>query len=386
VTAKRLALTVFALSLFAGLASVALTAPVSDPYGYWDLFNVYSLGNIGASNYFYTSDFQGVAGAAGNAYFENFALNVAGGPHPFSISAGGSVDLRHGVFLDGGVEAGGDVRLDYFFVRGDVRTGGAVFVGALDPSDPLDGGTILGSVYSQGGGYMNAFYVSGDIVVNSAGTMTFGLTPDGHVNGWVDGVIDLSSAWSYSPIIDHAQVSSFFRDTCDAIGAMPDQGATKVVEYGADGRALITIKVVPGVNVVNLDAADWLAAWGVHVKGPQSAIVYLNVQGLVSGSFHDVVWWTSNGVLLQNVVVNFPDATAIAFDGYHGVSMLMPYADVEFADGLLVGRLIAGNLVGGGQVNLPGNYIPEPATVLLVCSGIFSSGAIALLRRARRSA
>jgi len=370
-----------ALFLLAGLAASALPAPVPDPYGYWDFFNVYSLGNIGASNYFYTSDFQGVAGAAGDAYFEDFALNVAGGLQPFAISTGGDVYLRHGSFLDGGLEAGGDAHLDYFFVQGDVRTGGSVFAGALDPTDPLDGGTVLGSVYSQGGGYMNAFYVSGDVVVNASGTMTFGTTSGGHVNGWVDGVVDLSSAWTYSPMVDHGHVSRYFLDTCDTIGAMADQGATVDVMYGLDGRALITIDAVSGVNVVNLSAADWLAAWGVHVKGPQGAIVYVNVQGLVSGSFRDVVWWTSNGALLQDVVVNFPDATSILFDGYHGVSMLMPHADVEFADGLLVGTFVAGDLLGGGQVNLPGSYIPEPATLLLLCSGLGGVAAVGLRRQ-----
>lgn len=450
------------------LCHIATAVPVDDPNMYWNMFNVYSLGNIGVSSSYYTSDFQGVAGVAGSAWFENFELNLLNQGGPYSLYVQNNAAIRHGTY-HGGILAGGDTTLDYFTVFGDVVGGSAVRIGGwTDPDSPLaPGGTVVGSVLAGNGGELINYTITQELHNNGAmtaadgtveggvhnagtlemtrsavtgemensgtagfthGTVTGDITNTGSLelsnmtgnqdlynsgsvvltdgaisgtaynggsltnNGWIaGGVSPLAgplSGYAYSglPMPDYAAISDYFMSTSNAIadGIMADRSVTPTVESGLDDTALITIEAGSGRNVANVNAADFLNAWGVQVIGPADAVVYVNVVGLESGSFDDVVWWTSGGASLGNVVLNFPDATGtVTFEGYHAVNMLMPFADVEFLDGLVVGRLIAGNLTGGGQVNLPGAPIPEPATLLLTGLGI--AGA-AILRRRRRAA
>ena len=59
------------LGLTLGFGAQTTQAADINPFN----FNVYSLGDIGTSGSGYGSDYQGVAGAAGSAYFTNFSLN-----------------------------------------------------------------------------------------------------------------------------------------------------------------------------------------------------------------------------------------------------------------------------------------------------------------------
>ena len=60
----RMFVTIAMVFLLVLACQFATAAPVIDDFGYWDLFNVYSLGNIGVSTNMYTSDFGGNVGAA----------------------------------------------------------------------------------------------------------------------------------------------------------------------------------------------------------------------------------------------------------------------------------------------------------------------------------
>lgn len=326
------------------LFRIATAGPIDDPFGY---FNVYSLGNIGVSTNPYTSDFEGITGAAGDAFFVDFLLHTVPTPGAYSLHTGGDAGLLRGSFLHGGIEAYGSVYLDNFYIDGDVAVG-------CDANDPLQtGGTIEGNVYAAGSVNLSEHvYVSGSKV----------------------------SGAPFTPTADHAAISQFFLNTSAGIGAMAD-----TTSYTNDGYGMLTIEVVSGDNVVTIDAATFAAAWGVQVIGPADATLYVNVPD-GAAVFDSVVWWTNGGITLRDIMVNFPNATSIEFTGLHAVDMLMPRADTYFYQGLVIGTLVTKDLKGDGQVNEPngGPPIPEPATILLLLAGCVGLAARGRIRRAHR--
>ena len=356
---------------------------------------------------------------------KNFECNYEGASTAFALSVGGDAVLQHGLYNRGGVEAGGDVYLDYAYSDGDVRAGGRVVIGSWIDTDPanvdIPGATVGGSVFAQGGGSLDSFHITDDLV--TSGTMT---TINGSISGSVfnttsgdltmrngavtgdvnsagaldlDGTVTVSGSvntglstpdYVYTPLVDHSAASDYYLATSSSLGAMADTGAVATT----NGSGLITINCVSGVNVVNLTwddpagavhALDYLAAWGVEVNGPWDAVLYVNVwldSADTAAVFDDVVWWTNGGLARANIVVNFPNATDIEFSGYHEANMLMPLADVNFTSGIVIGNLITGNLIGGGQVNVP-VVTPEPATLALLATGL--AGLAAVRRRRKKN-
>ncbi|MCK5113495.1 MAG: choice-of-anchor A family protein [Phycisphaerae bacterium] len=330
-----------ALPAVAAFAST-LAPPLADPFGY---FNVYSLKDIGTSNSPYTSDYQGIAGAAGNASFNTFSLADVD-TRPYSLHAGGNIQLGGGTY-HGNVEALGNAVLP---------GGGSIFgdltVGANATAS--GGGTISGAVVAGGTANFSPSY-----------TVSGGITQHATINP----VLDAG---------DYNDISQFFLDTSASIGAAAPTGVV-VDKYGE-----LILNASSGVNVFNIDADEYYGAWGATVNGPADAIVWVNIIGTsVNLDWTD---WVYNGVGAGNVLLNFPDATSINFDGGgHAVNTLAPLADVSFPYGLITGNLIVGDLQGGGQVNLGfydhGGEVPEPATLILL--GVGSIGVILKRKRQR---
>jgi len=393
------------------LCGTAFSTPVSDPQGYWNLFNVYSFNNIGVSNGvdttgWYTSDFEGAAGAGGNAYFVHMGMNLLGqyshGGRPFALYTGGDAFLMHGD-LHGGVEAGGNVNLQHFTADGDIRAqAGTVTTGG---GTPALNNQIHGSVYADGG-LLSGVDIGGDLDSTSAITLqdnsqVFGTAyHSGNVT-----LLDTSGVAATNPgaspnatthtYLDHSAVQSYFQTLSQNIAAMPDQNATVVINPPSPPwKSAVHITVTGGaLNVVNLDAAqtnDFINAGVISVTsltGPD-AVLYINLT-LSPGATFDfgAIDFQLNNVEHGNVIINFPQPSGNTVDIFQATfpNLLMPYADVEFYDGLLVGRLIVGNLEGSGQVNLPGGYIPEPATLTLLVSGISGMAVMRLRKRRKRS-
>jgi len=304
-------------------------------------FNVFSLGDIGAASAAYHSDFQGIAGLGGDAYFSSFSLHdiaTAGPGTPYSLYAGGDVRIT-GSINNGGIEAGGSVFINGANVDGTIRAGGN-----LDGT----GGTVLG-----------------DAILGGSDLTGFPVTVHGTV----------STDVSFESSQDVSEVGDFFLDASNLIGGMPATTPTGL-RYGE-----ILIDLQPGINVAEISSAVLNAAWGVRITGPADATLYINVPD-ASVAFNSLVWNYQNGMSAEHTLLNLANAETFGLsNGDHQVNILAPRADTYFPHGLVTGNLIAGSLTGGGQVNDGGfrGEIPEPATL-----GLLSIGACALLLARRR--
>ncbi len=304
-------------------------------------FNVFSLGDIGTTSAAYHSDFQGIAGLGGDAYFSSFSLHdiaTAGPGTPTSLYAGGDVRIT-GSINNGGIEAGGSVFVNGANVDGTIRTGGD-----LDGT----GGTVLGDAVLGGSDLTG-------LPVTVFGTVSTGV--------------------SFEASLDLSEVSEFFLDTSSLIGGMPAT-TPALLQYGE-----ILIDVESGINVVEISSAALNAAWGVRISGPADATLIINVPDAMV-AFDALVWNYQNGMSAGHTLLNLASASTFSLsNGDHQVNILAPRADTYFPHGLVTGNLIAGSLIGGGQVNDGGfeGQIPEPTTL-----GLMGIGACALLLARRR--
>jgi len=286
-----------------------------DPFLY---FNVYSLGDIGSAASPYHSDYQGIGGCAGSAWFSGMSLNDVGAvSSKYSFHAGGSFTFT-GAVNNGGVEAGGDIALTGVSVQGDVVSGG--------------------NVTGNGGS------VSGDLTAAGTATLT-GLTVSGTVSEGVPFTAD----------VDLGAVSSFFLARSTYYGLLPATASPSV-----GGQVVFT--GVSGTNVFDVDASAIDAAWGVAVNAPADATVIVNVRGTL-GKITSMDWQVNGGIPLDQVLIHFPEADSLHITGVavRG-NVLAPGASCAFPSGLVTGGLWVGSLRGGGQVNHGFFTEPEPPT------------------------
>lgn len=397
------------------MSQAALSTPVTDLDGYWNLFNVYSFNDIGVysggdTDCWYGSDFEGVGGAGGNAYFDNFGLNLLGqyshGGRDTALYTGGDAYLMEGDF-HGGIEAGGNVNVQHFTIDGDVRAQtGTVTTG---------GGTtalnnqIYGSVYADGG-LLSGVDVKNDLDSTAAITLQentqvlgtayhYGNVTLADTSGVGATDVGASPNAAYT-LLSHTNVQNYFTTLSQGMAAMGAQNASVVINPPSPPwKSAVHITVTGGaLNVVNLNLAqtvDFINAGVISVTsltGP-GAVLYVNLT-LPPGTTFDfgAMDIQLNNVAYENVVFNFPQAAGSTITIFQALypNLLMPYADVTFYDGRVEGRLVVSNLVGAcdraiedGQVDLPGGYIPEPATMVLLLSGISGLAATRLRRRKR---
>ena len=312
----------FLAAVLAG-AAIAGASPMDDPFGY---FNVYSLGDIGSIQSPYGSDFQGVAGAAGNVCFSSFSLHGNDSTTGYSLHTGGSARLT-GAYSRS-LEIGQDAQLGHLSVGGNLVAGGNV--------TNFGGGTIAGNVIAEG-----------DILLS--GSMT--------VNG------QRQSGVPFDPIAHHAPISQYFGRTSSEIGLMAPTGVV------TETWGQLSFAGASGVNVVSIDAARLRSAWGFTITAPEDATVFINVpDGAVD--LDSTNWVYGGGISRDSVLLNMPNATDLDLSGANTVNILAPLADTCFPKGLITGSLIVGQLRGGGQVNLGhftrGGPVPEPVTLTLL--------------------
>ncbi len=330
----------FLVTALAAVAAVTVSArgDTTDPFQY---FNVYSLGDIGSPESPYGSDFQGVAGAGGNAYFSSFSLHATGSPTGYGLHTGGSARLSGAYF--GGIEAGGDVELGNVSVTGNVVAGGGI--------RNFAGGTVGGDALAAG-------------AVDLDGSMT------------VMGSKGPGSA--FQPQVNHAELADYFLSTSEQIGFMADTGTV------TDDWGNLIFQGTSGVNVVTVDAATLKDAWAFSIDAPEDAVVYVNVLDQ-DVDLDWTGWRLTGGIGSDDVLLNMPFAHSLDLTSTNAVNLLAPMAQTRFDSGLLAGTLIVGDLQGGGQVNHGdfghGGPVPEPAGAALL-----AVGSVLLLSRRRRRA
>ncbi|MBN1827380.1 MAG: choice-of-anchor A family protein [Candidatus Eisenbacteria bacterium] len=281
-------------------------------------FNVFSLGDIGSAASPYHSDYQGIGGCAGSAWFSGMSLNDVGPvPGDFAFFAGETFTFT-GAVNNGGVEAGGDVFLTGVSVQGDVVSGGDV---------TGSGGSVNGDLTAAGTATLTALTVSGAV----------------------------SEGIPFTPTVDPDAVSSFLLARSTYYGALPATGSPFV-------GGQVAFNGAAGTNVFDVDASAIDAAWGVAVVAPAEATVIVNVRG-TAGAITNMDWQVSGGIPLDHLLIHFPEADSLRITGVavRG-NILAPHAICDFPSGLVTGGLWVGELRGGGQVNHGFFTEPQPPT------------------------
>lgn len=304
-------------------------------------FNVYMSGNIGTSSSAYGSDFQGLTGSGGNAYFGGFSGNLNGPAFLYSVYSGGSFNMNSGTISNGGVEARGPINMSSTTINGNVHGGGNLMGG---------NGTINGNASLAGINTSN-ITIGGSIFTNQAST----------------------------PSLNLNNVTNYFHNASAFWGGL----APTATFNNVFGQIQVS-NLQSGRNIVNLSLADLNNAYGIQLNGPANAFVIFNFTDATPTLqiLKDVTFNLSGGINQSDVLYNFINATQLALSGGQYLSILANQADITFPSGLVTGNLIAKNLFGSGQANSgvfsgfqidQNNFsvgVPEPSTYLILSSFI----------------
>ena len=346
--------------------------------GWFDYFNVYSTGNIE----YYHSDFQGVAGAQNNFSVGNFHLNDKGTVTPYSLYAGGNVQIQDATIWNGGISAGGSVNLQNSWIQqGNVIAGYNVDVQSSTIGQNDQGGVKLGGVVAGTTATLANFYINGDVKASGTATLSYGQVqgsiqvPDSN-NIILINAVQWETATSppVEPTINLNQVSAYFKTASQNIGSH-----TSDVLVSSYLNNALSLSLHSGDNYFSMTNERFKDIWGAYVSGPSDAKLFINVMNDTGEEvyFDWVQWYLSGGMSLSNILVNFPNAENVFFTEGSDVDLLMPFAATRFDAGLVTGTLVTGDLYGGymgnettpgGQVNL--RSVPEPATMLLLASAL----------------
>ncbi len=146
--------------------------------------------------------------------------------------------------------------------------------------------------------------------------------------------------------------------------------STRLAGYAANGTTTFQWGTIslnssnPYLNVFTVNASDLNTAHTVEINVPNGSTVLVNILG-TTVSWHGGLW--INGTSINSVLFNFPDAQNITISGIDVKgSFLAPFADLNFAAGIITGQTIVKSMTGAGQFNLSpfhGN-IPSNASVV----------------------
>lgn len=146
-----------------------------------------------------------------------------------------------------------------------------------------------------------------------------------------------------------------------------------------------------GINVFNIDGARWSQLYKLSFAGAGTGAI-VNVSG---GSLTNFVNLDFGGLLADQVVFNFFDATSVSMGGMNvRGTILAPNAKVTIQGGSVAGSVITkdfhseGATIGGngftGFVSAPA--VPEPATWAMLIAGFGAIGGMMRRRRGVRAA
>ena len=297
-----------------------------------DLFSVYAIGDIGtAADPYDFSEFQGITGAGGSAYFDNFFINSGSVVGPFGLITGDSLSFTNGT-VNGGVSSGGTVSIGSVEINGNVNTGSTF--NAVDS-------TINGNLTTAGP-------VTGSGLTVTGSTSVAPYTPPIDISALNNSLINTSNSFA-----GLTQTGSFV-DSCGGGGARP---------------CTLTFAGVSGQNVFNIDASLINQTGLVNFTGAPDATFILDILGtnvslaamgfnLAAGiGFSDILW---NVAQVATVIL-----TEIQLPG----TLLAPNALVDFTNASIDGSLYAQDLIGNGESHV---VIPEPGTWVLLLTGLFA--------------
>ena len=256
--------------------------------------------------------------------------------------------------IEGGVAAGGNVRLNNFTV--DSTGHGANSALVAGGNITANGGTINGNVAYGGAASITSATVSGTQSV---------ATP-----------------------VDFTTARTTYQNYSTYLAALAPTG-TVVSQYGG----LTLTGSSSTLNVFNVSGAELASTNVFNLDVPQGSTALINIDG-VTDSMQNFGF--SLGTSSQDVLLNFYQATALNASGIDiRASVLAPLATFTFTSGQLDGNLIAANFAGGpsstGVLNdapfqgtLPSatsnvsRSVAEPSTLIMLATGLL---AFMLMRR-----
>ena len=240
------------------------------------------------------SDFQGPSGALGNIELSSFLVNASGFATCSGLVAGQNISFRDGMIQGAGAAAGADFFMQRASVQGTVEYGGRLR-------------------RESAHAYQERASLSLD-------------------------VRNLRAAWQF--FLD--QSASLSRKQANARARLAPQ----------------TLVFSSPLDEAVFDIPSWELARAsvLRLSGSSSARFIINVRG-PSASITEKAVTLAGGLRPGQIIFNFPEATSLKIsasgNAKFGIpaTILAPYADVDFTNGLVTGGVYVGNLRGNGQVN-----------------------------------
>jgi choice-of-anchor A domain-containing protein len=316
--------------IVAGLMSLLPRATLAVSVGpVADLFNVYAIGDIGTAAVPYQqSEFQGITGAGGSAYFDNFSINSSNVFGPFGLLTGQGLTFTSGT-INGGLSSGGPVSITNVQINGNANTG-----------------STFNAVTS---------------------TIDGNLTTTGAVTGSGLTVTGSKSTAPYTPPIDIAALNNSLINASNSFAALTQTGSFVQTCGGGGARpCTLTFDGASGQNVFDVDASLINQTGSVNFTGAPDATFIIDILGtniaLAAMGFN-----LAAGIGLSDILWNVTQVTSVILTQIQlPGTLLAPNALVNFTNASIDGSLYANDLIGNGESHV----VPETGTWAMLLTGL----------------
>jgi choice-of-anchor A domain-containing protein len=252
-------------------------------------------------------------------------------------------------------------------IGGDLNTPGGYSVGDRAPDDPTKYSLVVGGNLHAPGHWQvfngNARYGTGTQLPSMEPGYTISQGPG-----------DLNFGAAYTT----------FRSISTYLGGLSDNG-TQLYQF----TTYTLTGTNAGLNVFNVNAADWAAASNRVIDAPTGSTVIVNIAGASAGMMNGMQALNNlhDGSTRQTrILFNFHQATTVNITNMAVTgSVLAPDALVTISGGGIDGQAVLGalNQINGGEIHrwdfTGSTPVPEPGTMAAL-----GLGALALLKRRRK--
>jgi choice-of-anchor A domain-containing protein len=225
------------------------------------------------------------------------------------------------------------------------------------------GGNASLTAYGLGDHLSNSHGTRDDLIVGGNLTFTNGQVFFGNIVYGGTGTFDLfghpNGAIRQAAVMDFADAGTQLLALSDSYAALAPTGTVRD-RFGT----IVLVGTNAGQNVFNVPASMLWNAFDIIIQTPTGSSAIVNIAGTEARM--QFMGFHLNGVAKENVILNFPQATHVTFQGIGiNANVLAPRAAVDFNNGQLNGNLVASSWSGFGQINAeapPPSTEPPPCT------------------------